>query len=123
MFGVLAPYLDVAELHVRDGPAPDEEGGADAGPGRENEDDAVDAAPGAPTHLRQSRRVRVVDRADGHPEFLLQRPTEVEPDGRLVYVGGRVHHAVLYHGRATAPDRPLPVRLPDHARRRLHYRL
>jgi hypothetical protein len=105
---VLATDLQVTEFGVGDQDAVDEQGAADPGAERHHQDRAGLAASRAERHLRDARRVGVVQQPDLLPGRLGQQGPGVQADPPFVQVGRRPGHPVHHHPREGDADGPGP---------------
>jgi hypothetical protein len=103
--GIATSDLHVAELRVRHERPIDEQPGPDAGPERQDEDDAWLPSPGAEAHLGEPRRVRVVEQGDRPADRPLEVLSRRVVDPGLVDVCGG-HRLALENDRGDVdPDR------------------
>ena len=102
--GVAAMELQVAELGVGHQVSIDEQGAADAGTQRQQQDRAHAAAGGAKGQLRHARRIRVIDdehgSPDGRPDVVRRRPA----DPARIDVRGTRQASVLDDPRQSASN-------------------
>ncbi len=113
MLGDHALQDQMPQLGVGQQVAIDEDGGADAGPHRDEDDDPLAIPPGTKAHLGEAGRIGVVQHVAGQAGHVGKQMGDIGLNPALVDIGSVLGDAVVDGGGEAAAHRALPLEVLD----------